>query len=127
MRTRITVEDAFAVTSLVAVRSIQAFRKEVGDWPDLRHASHIEDLVRVLDLPKAERRHPEVSGYDIAYAILRHIIDSAPYEAIPINDESRPALLVLADEVTRATNRCLLGPITRASLRRLRGNTPAQG
>jgi hypothetical protein len=93
MTKRITVEAAFTIASQTAIETVQRFRVEVGGYPDLRRIAHLEALAEILDLPEAERRRPEVSGYDIAYAFLHHLVETAPYSPLRSFNDDRVHLL----------------------------------
>ena len=97
MITRISVEQAFAETMAMAASAVEQFRAMAGEWPDLRLLPHLDAVGSILDLPRWERRNPEIAGYDLAYALLRHLIEQAPYS--PMNSLTGDRVTLFADAI----------------------------
>ena len=92
MIAQLSVEDGFAKTTHIAMRAVERFRTDEAGWPDLRCTQHLETMGVMLDLPAVERRQPEITGYDIAYALLRYLLETAPYSPMRILADDRVSI-----------------------------------
>lgn len=97
MNGRVSVEAGFAKATQVGVRAVEGFRQRATRWPDLRNGEDLEALGLLLDLPAEEGRTPEITGYDITYALLRYLFQTAPYS--PMQALAPDIAAVFADAV----------------------------